>query len=292
MHKLIPNPFLLLVFVALTVPAGLFHAAQAQTHNLHGSGAPEFEVATIKPSTPDGGTTNFSLAPDRFSVTNASLTELIQFAYNINSKKQLPTTPAWIVSKKFDVSGKIGNASSNALQALPSDQKLSQFRLMVRALLEQRFKLKVSTVQKEFPVYALVLAKGGAKAALVPVPPESMLQRTPVLSGLSRGQVKAGAVSMSLFADWLSGGDDVDNRVVVDATGLSGGFDFSLNWIPSHSHPAANDIGNGQTTASVPDDSGISLFTALKEQLGLELKPRTAPLDVILVDHVEQPSEN
>ena len=97
---------------------------------------------------------------------------------------------------------------------------------------------------------------------------------------------------MSLFADWLSGGDDVDNRVVVDATGLSRGFDFSLNWIPSHSHPAANDIGNGQTTASVPDDSGISLFTALKEQLGLELKPRTAPLDVILVDHVEQPSEN
>jgi len=170
MHKLIPNPFLLLVFVALTVPAGLLHTAQAQAHNLHGSGAPEFEVATIKPSTPDGGTTNFSLAPDRFSVTNASLTELIQFAYNINSKKQLPTTPAWIVSKKFDVSGKIGSASSNALHALPSDQKLSQFRLMVRALLEQRFKLKVSTVQKEFPVYALLLANGGAKAALVPVP--------------------------------------------------------------------------------------------------------------------------
>jgi uncharacterized protein (TIGR03435 family) len=97
---------------------------------------------------------------------------------------------------------------------------------------------------------------------------------------------------MALFADWLSGGDEVDNRVVVDATGLSGGFDFSLNWIPTRTQAAPDGIGNGQITASLSDASGVSFFTALKEQLGLELKPRTAPLEVVVVDHVEQPSEN
>ena len=97
---------------------------------------------------------------------------------------------------------------------------------------------------------------------------------------------------MSLFADWLSGGAEVDYCVVVDATGLPGGFDFSLNWIPTRTEPTPNNIGNGQIAASVPDASGISFFTALQEQLGLQLKPRTAPLEIILVDHVEQPSEN
>lgn len=292
MCKLIRNEFLLLVVLALTVSAGLLYTARAQAHKPQGSAVPEFEVATIKPSAPDGGATNFSLTPERFSAMNASLTELIQFAYNINSKKQLPETPSWIASEKFDVTGKIDDANIEALKGLPSYRKLSQYRLMVKVLLEQRFKLKISTVEKEFPVYALVLAKGGPKAALAPVPPASMLQRTPMLSGFSRGQVKAGAVSMSLFADWLSGGAEVDYRVVVDATGLPGGFDFSLNWIPTRTEPTPNNIGNGQIAASVPDASGISFFTALQEQLGLQLKPRIAPLEVILVDHVEQPSEN
>lgn len=272
--------------------AGKLPDRVAQAHNPQDNAAPEFEVATIRPSASDGGGTNFSLAPDRFSATSASLTELIQFAYNINSEKQLPKTPSWIASEKFDVTAKIGDAMAEALKALPSDRKLIQYRLMVKALLEQRFKLKITTAEKEFPVYALVLAKGGPKPALAPVPPASMLQRTPMLSGFSHGQVKAAAVSMSLFADWLSGRIDADDRVVVDATGLKGGFDFSLNWTPTRTHPAPNNIGNGQITASAPDDSGVSLFTALQEQLGLKLEPHIAPLQVLIVDHVEHPSEN
>jgi uncharacterized protein (TIGR03435 family) len=250
---------------------------------------PSFEVAVIRPSASDAAGTNFMLSSSRFSVTNAPLTDLIQFAYNLKTSQQVPKTPAWIASQKFDVNATIADADREALNKLVADQKLEQYRLRVRSLLADRFNLKTSMQTKDLPVYALVLAKGGPKPALAPAPVDTLSQRTPTLGGFSSGHVKAGAVSMSMFADWLSGRLIVDGRPVVDATGLQGSFDFTLNFAPASAQPAPYDPATSHNTTPVND---VPLLTALEEQLGLKLEPRRAPVEVLVIDHVDPPTPN
>jgi uncharacterized protein (TIGR03435 family) len=252
---------------------------------------PTFEVAVIRPSSPDASGTNFSLSSTRLSITNAPLTDLIQFAYNLKTNTQLPRTPAWIASEKFDIDATIADADREALNKLSADQKLAQYRLRVRSLLADRFHFEASMQTRDLPVYALVLAKGGPRPALAPVPSAAIAQRTPMLGGFSRGQVKASAVSMSLFADWLSGRPDVDGRPVVDATGLQGSFDFMLVFAPPGAQPAPYAAPMPRTTTSGMD-ADVQLQTALQEQLGLKLEPRRAPVEVLVIDHVDPPSPN
>jgi uncharacterized protein (TIGR03435 family) len=251
---------------------------------------PGFEVAVIRPSAADAAGTNFMLSSSRFSVTNAPLTDLIQFAYNLKTNQQVPKTPAWIASEKFDVDATIADADRDALKKLPADQKLEQYRLRVRTLLADRFNFKASMQTRELPVYALVLAKGVPKPALAPAPPDTLAQRTPTLGGFSSGQVKAGAVSMAVFADWLSGRPDVDGRPVVDATGLKGSFDFTLGFARAGEQPTPYDAANAHNNTA--QDADVPLLTALEEQLGLKLEPRRAPVEVLVIDHVEPPTPN
>jgi uncharacterized protein (TIGR03435 family) len=251
---------------------------------------PGFEVAVIRPSAADAAGTNFMLSSSRFSVTNAPLTDLIQFAYDLKTNQQVPKTPAWIASEKFDVDATIADADRDALKKLPADQKLEQYRLRVRTLLADRFNFKASMQTRELPVYALVLAKGVPKPALAPAPPDTLAQRTPTLGGFSSGQVKAGAVSMAVFADWLSGRPDVDGRPVVDATGLKGSFDFTLGFARAGEQPTPYDAANAHNNTA--QDADVPLLTALEEQLGLKLEPRRAPVEVLVIDHVEPPTPN
>ena len=251
---------------------------------------PSFEVAVIRPSAADATGTNFMLSSSRFSVTDAPLTDLIQFAYNLKTNQQVPKTPAWIASEKFDVDATIADADRDALKKLPADQKLEQYRLRVRTRLADRFNFKASMQTRELPVYALVLAKGVPKPALAPAPPDTLAQRTPTLGGFSSGQVKAGAVSMAVFADWLSGRPDVDGRPVVDATGLKGSFDFTLGFARAGEQPTPYDAANAHNNTA--QDADVPLLTALEEQLGLKLEPRRAPVEVLVIDHVEPPTPN
>jgi uncharacterized protein (TIGR03435 family) len=148
---------------------------------------------------------------------------------------------------------------------------------------------------KELPVYALVVAKNGPHLTPVNVSPEAIMRHMPTLTGGSRGELKAGAVSMAMFTRWLSGRSETGDRVVIDATGLKGSYDFTLDWTPDDVHNAQfNGAGAGQGPASTspPDSSGPSFLTALQEQLGLKLVPQKAPVEVLVIDHVEQPSPN
>jgi uncharacterized protein (TIGR03435 family) len=250
---------------------------------------PSFEVAVIRPSASYATGTNFALSSSRFSVTNAPLTDLIQFAYNLKTNAQVPKTPAWIASQKFDVDATIATADMESLNKLPADLKLQQYRLRVRSLLADRFNFKATMQTKDLPAYALIIAKGGPKPALAPTPSHTLAQRTPTLGGFSSGHVKAGAVSMSVFADWLSGRPDVDGRPVVDATGLNGSFDFTLNFEQPGAQPAPYDATAAHTTTP---DADVPLLTALEEQLGLKLEPRRAPVEVLVIDHVDPPTPN
>jgi uncharacterized protein (TIGR03435 family) len=259
------------------------------------SPAPSFEVASIRPSQETGALTNYQLSNTLFHAESAPLTALIRLAYDIKSDDQLPREPGWIASEKFNIDARIDSAEAEAMSKMPPDKKFARVELMIRSLLEDRFRLRVSTQSKELSVFALVVAKGGPKIATSNVPPGFADHRTPTLAGGSRGDMKAVSVSMSLFAQWLSGSDDTGGRVVIDATGLTGAYDFALNWLPEHlrraqlSGSGAGQVPTGVASTEVP---GISLFTALQEQLGLKLESRKAPVAVLAIDHVERPSPN
>ncbi len=279
--------------VVLYLIPGIYVHAQL-LHSADGA-KPSFEVATVRPSRADGGFVNYHISTERFHAENATLAALIRFAYDIKSDDQLPKDPSWIRSAKFDIDAKIDDAEVQAMGKMLPDAKFEQFRLMVQSLLEDRFKLKVSTHMKELPVYALVVAKSGPLLTPVHVAPEAVMQHMPTLGGWSKGELKAGAVSMTMFTSFLSGRPETGGRVVVDATGLKGSYDFTLNWTTEEIRNAqANEAVAGQAPATTApsDSSKPSFLTALQEQLGLKLESRRAQVEVLVIDHVEQPSAN
>jgi len=281
--------YVLLVAIAT---AGRARAQQTGTQLLRpvGGPAPAFEVATIKPSH-DGGTTNYGVAEGRFSADNATVAELIKLAYNVQSSDQLQKGPDWTNSARFDVNAKIADADAAAFAKLAPTERFDRYRLMVQSLLADRFKLKLSTREKVLPVYALVVAGNGPKVTATA--PEK--QHLPWLWGGSKGDLHAASVSMDFFAGWLSGMTDAGGHVVVNKTGLNGIYDFELKWTPMGSPAAVSAESNANTQATgghAIDATEPSLLTALQEQLGLKLKAQKSPVEVLVIDHVEQPSPN
>jgi uncharacterized protein (TIGR03435 family) len=176
---------------------------------------------------------------------------------------------------------------------------------MLQSLFEDRFKLKVHRETKPSPVYALVLAKGGPKIKLSadqispevdgPAPPGAGPNRGAIRIGV--GNLIGNAVTLSWFASMLSQRMD---RLIVDKTNLPGRFDIRLQWTPSPGENPFDPGGNRLPTAVIDmsgatvtlDSSGPSIFSAIQEQLGLKLESTKAPVDVLVIDHVEKPSEN
>jgi uncharacterized protein (TIGR03435 family) len=246
---------------------------------------PAFEVATVKPSLSGSPATNFGVAPGRFSVENATVVDLIRFAYNVKTDGGIAGAPAWTTPERFDVAGKIAEAESETIEKLDPSQRIEQYRLMMQSLLAERFGLKMTTQTRELPVYALVVARGGPKLS------EPGTQRAPQLWGGSRGELHASSVSMALFADWISGSADAGGRSVIDETGLKGSFDFTLKWTKTES--AANMMeASGSAAPNQIEQTGPSLFTALEEQLGLKLEPAKGPVKVIVIERVQRPTPN
>ncbi len=286
------NRYVYPIFAALVVAAATgMHActARGQSPSPNGGAAPTFEVATVKPDPNDSGTVNFQVAPGRFRADNATVHDLVGLAYNVKTNDGIEGAPKWAGSDKFDVDAKIGDAEVATIQKLQPSQRLEQYRLMVRSLLAERFALITSTRIKQLPVYALVVAKNGPKLTRL----EPREQHMPMLWGGSRGELHAKSVSMATFADWISGNPDTDGRAVIDRTGLTGSYDFTLKWTrvganvmsgPGTSPPASSTIAI--------DQAGPSFFTALQEQLGLKLEPAKGPVQVLVIQHVEKPSPN
>jgi uncharacterized protein (TIGR03435 family) len=166
---------------------------------------------------------------------------------------------------------------------------------MLQSLLADRFQLKFHRQMKDSPVYTLVVSKDGPKIKLVDD------QQSPSVDGPSlpgagpnRGAVRIGAgslfgnaVELSLFSRLLSQRLD---RTIIDETNLAGRYNVQLQWAPS---PGEMPYGPGGNSLSPPaDSSGPSVFAAIREQLGLELKSSRAPVEMFVIDHAEKPSEN
>jgi uncharacterized protein (TIGR03435 family) len=230
---------------------------------------PAYEVATIKPWDGQG----YGM-PLRVYIQSA-------FGIPVNSTGWV-IGPDWISSAKYVIRAKPPDSIRDAMQTMTAEQRRNENELMEQSLLLDRFKLKAHFETREMPVYQLVLAKGGPK---LKENPDSTQGRAAV----STSGVRGTAAPLRTLCDMLESAPDIGGRVVIDKTGLTGTYDFSLKWAPMEATSASG--GEGGTVPS-SDVQGASLFTAIEEQLGLRLVATKGPGQVLVIDHIEQPSEN
>jgi bla regulator protein blaR1 len=264
---------------------------------------PAFEVATIKPSQAGSpGSLNLGArGSGGFFFKNGTVKDLIQFAYGIRSDDQLSGLSGWMNTDRYDIEAKLSDTDAATGQKLFGPAKFDQFRLMLQSLLADRFNLKVSQSSKQVPIFELVVAKGGSKLkpsemaavdAAHPGPPQpvngSRLSGMPGKRTGSGVKVAQLAESLSRLPELGSGTSIGGGRLVVDKTGLTGYYDWTLQWTPD-----ANDPRLAVDAATPPSDPNKpGLFTAIQEQLGLKLVPAKGPVEVLVVDHIERPTEN
>jgi bla regulator protein BlaR1 len=288
--------------VAGPVVFGLMNAPQsrAQSPAATSTPPPAFDVVSIKPNHGGTGLFRINAEPGRFVADNATLKFLIQFAYHVK-ESQILGAAGWIDSNHYNIEAKQDDSSTDVQRKLSRDDQGEQLRLMLQSMLADRFKLTLHHETKDLPIYALVVAKNGPKLQESPAAPEdSAPPGSPTPNGpqprhsirMGRGQLTVNAQSLDMFAELLS---HQLGRVVVNKTGLKGYYDFTLKWTPDESEAQmSGGPGGGPDArpAPAPDASGPSLFTALQEQLGLRIDAQKGPVDTLVIDHVEKPSEN
>ena len=236
---------------------------------------PVFEVATIKPDKSGSGILSFNNTPDGIQARGFTAQMLIRAAYGVDDNR-ISGAPGWLSSDLYDIEAKVAGTDVSLLSKMSPEQR----RLMLQPLLMERFQLKVHRETQIRPVYQLVVAKGGLK--LKPSPPaEPGVTSEPKLR-IKSGQLIAQRLPISLLVQWLA---LHAGRVVVDKTGVSGIYDFTLRWSLDDGLNSAEEFVSAKETYA-------SLFTALQEQLGLKLEPATGPVEMLVIDHVEKPSEN
>lgn len=288
--------------VAGSVALGMLLAPQvraAQTPAVDARG-PRFEVASVKPNATTGPrlVAMVQMLPGgRFEATLIQLRSLILYAYSVTSER-IFGGPSWVSADRFDIVAKAeGNAS-------PAEMKL-----MVRALLADRFKLVVHTEIRELPMFALLVNRSDGKlgpqlrAAAVACPAGVELYARNVEPSEKRpscgtrrgvGKIEAWGINMSQLANLLApiaqraSLRDAAAGLVVDHTGLTGYFDVALEWDQN----ATLRLDASPTAPEPVAGSGTSIFAAVREQLGLKLDAQKAPTDVVVIDSAEKPTED
>lgn len=233
-----------------------------------------YDVVSVKPSNFDDHPLWHRMTADGLSM-NVTLKALIFAAYSIQTDTQISGLPGWAATTPFDVEAKMDADAAASLAKLPLDEQQTQRWLMLQALLADRFGLKVHHETRELRVYKLVVAKGGSKMHEI-----RASQKAGVSMG--RGRFRGRGITIGSLVVYLSG---TLGQPVLDKTGLNGHYDAKLQWTP-------DDAGGLSQASGGSSDTGPSLFSALQEQLGLKLESAKEPMDTIVVDHLERPSEN
>jgi uncharacterized protein (TIGR03435 family) len=235
---------------------------------------PVFEVATIKPGKPGTPGKLFGIRPRKFLTVNTTLSDLIKFSYGVHSR-QIIGAPDWLETEKYDLDAQPDG------EGQPNEK---QWKAMVQKLLAERFKLAFHHDKKELTVYAIVVARAEPKLTKSEGDPD----RPPGLFFTKLGVLNVRNATMTDFAGVMQSA--VLDRPVVDQSELPGKYDFVLTWTPDETQFSGLGVRPpppAEDAAAAPD-----LFTALQEQLGLKFKPTKAPVDVLVIDHVEKPSAN
>lgn len=223
---------------------------------------PTFEAASIKPSQAPPGSSGINDGKGLVRAYNVTLRRCISGAYGV-PESRISGGPKWMDELRYDIVAKTDHAAGD-----------DELMTMLQSLLADRFALQVHRDTQTVSGYNLTVANGGIKAT--PSAPDG-----PATTNRTRGRIDAKGCPMSRLVSKLS---DVLGVPVVDTTNDTRNFDFSLQWVPEEmqSKPGAQ--------SPVPD--GPSLFTALQEQLGLKLEARKVPVEMVVVDHADLPSEN
>ena len=256
-----------------------------------------FEAASVKPNTAPGGPQNFQCcAGGRVTITNLPLRQLIATAYAsdaIQTPGQMVGGPGWL-SDRFDIVAKAEGDLVPDAQGRPT-----RLVAMLRTLLEDRFQVKVHTEMRETQTYALVLVNKDGKFGprlkvsdckgpdLAP-PPDPTGQSHPCgrFWGNLTGNQNARGIQIGMLARSLAG-YWVISRPVFDHTGLTGLFDFNMEFTPAF---LQNSNPDGAPIPNPAAETGATIFTALQEQLGLRLQSEKAPVEYLVIDHVEKPT--
>jgi uncharacterized protein (TIGR03435 family) len=265
----------------------IFIAASGHAQNITPS---SFEVATVKPiDAKNPRPPSVQVSGDRFAATGLTLQELIKIAYDMNygADRQISGGPAWVGSVRFDIDAKEDAALSETLHKLPDEQRGAELRQMLRGLLADRFKLKIHHESSELSIYQLVLAKSGSKLSPAAARLSTNQEERPekprnYLRFAGKGVLEGIDADTQTLVTALSMQPEVGGRLIIDKTGLSGKYDFTLRWTPD----------TPQSVDATGADAGPSLFTALQEQLGLRLEATKSPVDIVVIDHAEMPTAN
>jgi uncharacterized protein (TIGR03435 family) len=258
-----PSPAAAVFILGLmAIPAG---QAQSQPET---ASSPAFDTASIKPAPADARGYSIQPLPGRLHASNSTLKQLIGAAWQIYDF-QISGGPKWIDSDKYDIEAKApeGSRPTNA-----------QLGAMLQELLAQRFQLEFRRETRDLPVYVLEVAKGGPKFQASKDP-----QAAPYFRVFQRRQITARTAPLAWLMEPLS---ILLGRPVLDKTGVTGVYDFTLEWMPDEAQ-----VRSGETTVST-DSSNPSLGAALLEQLGLKLQGQKGPVQILIVERAEKASVN
>jgi uncharacterized protein (TIGR03435 family) len=246
---------------------------------------PTFDVISVKPNHSDFHGISLGYTPDGIRATNIPILFLLKESFGLNDD-QMFGIPDWIHTEKYDVDAKVGAAEVPTMRNLTRDQR----RQMLLQILDDRFKLTYHRETRILPEYTLVIAKGGPR--LEEFKPGNDSSGQPKRGGqmkMSNGIVTAEGVPIEPLSRLLA---DRVGRPIIDKTGLTGNYSFKLQWADDghdgHDGPPRGPDAN----AAAVESAGPSIFTALEEQLGLKLVSEKGPVQVLIVDHIEQPAAN
>lgn len=301
------------IAAAVALTFGLAHAQQSSAaENNKAAQLPAFDVVSIKPHKDEGVRMQAGIwiRPDGLSASGIPLPMLLREAFGVSEDRVLHE-PDWARASRYDIEAKVAPEDAAKLKALSPQQRWE----MLLPVLEDRFNLKYHHATADLQAYTLIVAKGGAKMTAAEPgqgggdalltkpdgagggarPPQMMMRRSS--DGM---RMEAHATSMASLAQMIS---EQLGSTVVDRTGLAGNYDYTLSWMPDDSAgpmmtgsaPMAmrmSGVGGPADGDASKEAAGPSLFTALQEQLGLKLETQKVPVDVFVIDRIEQLSPN
>ncbi len=279
--------------------------AQSQTQDKSANKSTlQYDVASIKRFIPGGplilnGFHPFVETPDGLVVRTATVKMLILRAYGVDAY-QITGGPDWLNSERYDIDAKFDGATADELQKLGPTERILARQRMLQTILSERFNLTIHRDTKEFQVYSLVVAKNGPKVKEVKLddvdpskpktgPAPGSAQMT---SGAAGGQMRGFASPLSNLTSMLT---NYLHRPVIDRTGLTGIYDYTLRWTSDDGQSQSSSSIQGGSPSGLPStdpSGGASLLTAIQEQLGLKLESAKSPIELTVIDHVERPSGN
>jgi uncharacterized protein (TIGR03435 family) len=270
-------------------PQGVAHAAEPSAKPL------AFDVVSVRLHKPaaDHASIQSPQNGDGITIESLDLEDIIDYAYSFERPNMVTGMPVWTQRENYDIVAKVADADVAAFRKLNQADR----KLMLQALLADKFQLKAHRAPREIPVYALVVDKNGPKMkhaapgdtyANGPKYPNGRLAGAGTITPTGMGGMTGQAAEMAALAVMLSRLGL--GREVVDRTGLTGRYDFTLRFAPE---VGSIPVINGQAAGVPAEDAALpSIFTAVQEQLGLRLESTKGTVEGLMIDHVERPSEN